>query len=125
MLTLADILAQQDFKLRLLTGDDQALRRRIAGAHNSEMTRPAEFLPPEWLLLTLGMTLGEGKQQQQGLIASLDDAGISALGFGVELRSRRFPTRCSTRRDDEGSPFSRSLTQRHIGRSSGSSIDRS
>jgi purine catabolism regulator len=104
MLTLADVLEQREFRLELLTGGDAGAQRRIAGAHNSEMAEPAEFLPPDWLLLTLGMTLQGHPAEQRALITNLDDAGISALGFGVgvafdhvpralleEAEKRRFP----------------------------------
>jgi PucR family transcriptional regulator, purine catabolism regulatory protein len=92
MLTLADVLDQQEFGLRLLTADGTGPQRRIAGAHNSEMAEPAEFLPPDWLLLTLGMTLRTGAAQQRALIANLDDAAISALGFGVGVAFDEVPS---------------------------------
>jgi purine catabolism regulator len=91
MLTLADVIDQQEFGLTLVTGGDPGLRRPIAGAHNSEMAEPAEFLPPQWLLLTLGMTLKRDLPAQRALIANLDDAGVSALGFGVGVAFEQVP----------------------------------
>lgn len=104
MLTLGEVIDQQEFGLRLLTGGEPARERAIAGAHNSEMARPAEFVPPDWMLLTLGMKLRGHAEAQRGLIAHLDDAGISALGFGVGVAFRRVPAGLLDEAEKRGFP---------------------
>lgn len=85
MLTLGDLLDHAEFELELLTGTAQARNRPILGAHNSEMAHPTEFIPPDWILLTLGLRLQNQPDAQRELIRELDAGGICALGFGVDV----------------------------------------
>ena len=49
-----------------------------------DVEAPTRFLEPRWVMLTAGMRLKGSVQAQRALVAELDAAGISALGFGVE-----------------------------------------
>lgn len=91
MLTLGNVLDESGFGLRLLTGPDTVRLRTVAGAHNSETPTPSRFLPPDWLMLTLGLNLRRNPDGQRALIAELDDAGVCALGFGVGVAFERPP----------------------------------
>lgn len=91
MQTLGDLIDQTEFDLTLLTGGNAAREHQIAGAHNSETPHPSQFLPPEWLMLTLGLQLPGDTDKQRELIAELDNAGICALGFGVGVAFRKVP----------------------------------
>jgi len=52
--TLGDLLAQEDLGLELLAAGDDALDRRLAGAHAIEIERPSTWLEPGWIMLTTG-----------------------------------------------------------------------
>lgn len=84
MLTLGDLLDHKEFELELLTGNKRARERPILGAHNSEMAHPTEFIPPDWVVLTLGIWLRDQPEDaQRELVRELNADGICALGFGV------------------------------------------
>lgn len=91
MLKLGELLDQPDLGLRLLTGGDAARERSIEGVHNSEMTGPTQFLPGGWMMLTLGIKLRGHANDQRKLIAELDEAQVSALGFGVGVAFEHVP----------------------------------
>jgi purine catabolism regulator len=90
--TLGDLLAVQDLGLELVTGGEQALRRRVAGAHPIEVEHPATWLERDWIMLTTGVRLRQRADEQQLLIAELEAAGAAALGFGVEMVFKRVPS---------------------------------
>ena len=104
VLTLGELLNQQSFGLRLLTGGDAAHERDVAGAHNSEMPKPSEFLPPSWVMLTLGMRLRGHATAQRALVAELDEAGLCALGFGVGVAFERVPRAVLDEANSRGFP---------------------
>lgn len=91
MLKLGELLDQPDLGLRLLTGGDVARERSIEGVHNSEMTGPTQFVPGGWMMLTLGIKLRGHANDQRKLIAELDEAQVSALGFGVGVAFEHVP----------------------------------
>jgi len=91
VLTLGEVLGHTGFGLRLLTGGDVAGERPVAGAHSSEMPGPSQFLPRDWMMLTLGMKLRGSSDAQRALIAELDDSGLCALGFGVGVAFEHVP----------------------------------
>lgn len=90
-LVLGDLVAQEDLGLTLLSGGAGALDREIAGAHSIDVEAPTRFLERRWLMLTAGMRLKGSVQAQRALIKELDEAGISALGIGVEVVFKRVP----------------------------------
>src|SRR3954449_9331578 len=106
--TLGDLLAQEELALELCTGGDAARGRRVAGAHSIEIERPSSWLAPEGVMLTAGVRCAGGAaprvvipprggrlrgsaDAQRALVAELDDAGVSALGFGLGLVFKRVP----------------------------------
>src|SRR5690349_9661778 len=91
MLVLGDLVAQEDLGLTLLSGGAGALERPVAGAHSTDVERPTRFLERGWVLLTTGMRLKGSVASQRELVRELDEAGISALGFGVELAFKHVP----------------------------------
>jgi purine catabolism regulator len=90
-LALGDLLAEGAYGLRLLTGEDGAAARPVAGAHVVEVEAPTRFLEPEWVMLTTGVRLRGRPAAQRELVAELHDAGATALGFGEGVVFRRVP----------------------------------
>src|SRR5436190_3825967 len=88
---LKDLLGHEELGLNLLTGGADALDRHVAGAHVIEIERPSTWLEPDWIMLTTGARLRRSPNAQRELIAELDGAGATALGFGVELVFRTTP----------------------------------
>lgn len=104
MLKLGELLDQPDLGLRLLTGGDAARERSIEGVHNSEMTGPTQFLPGGWMMLTLGIKLRGHANVQRKLIAELDEARVSALGFGVGVAFEHVPKTLLEEAEQRGFP---------------------
>lgn len=103
-LTLGDVLAQEEFALELISGDETALQRGVVGVHCTEVEQPMQWMEPDWVMLTTGMRLKGAPAAQRELIAQLDEGGLAALGFGIgmtfadvpaalldEARNRQFP----------------------------------
>lgn len=91
MLKLGEILDQEAFGLRQLTGGAAGRERAVEGAHNSEMPGPSQFLPAGWVMLTLGIKLRGNVKAQRALVAELDEARLSALGFGIGVAFEHVP----------------------------------
>jgi PucR family transcriptional regulator, purine catabolism regulatory protein len=91
-LTLGNLLKQPDLDLTLLTGDENALERPIAGAHSIEIAFPSRWLPQDWIMLTTGLRLRGRRDEQRKLIAELDDHGQAALGWAVGLVVQQVPS---------------------------------
>jgi purine catabolism regulator len=105
VLVLGDVLDQEAFGLRLLTGGAEGRQRAVAGAHNSETPEPSRFLPQGWVMLTLGLRLRNTKAAQRGLVRELDEAGLCALGFGVGVAFKRPPLALVQEADARGFPI--------------------
>lgn len=90
-LTLGDVLDHDELRLELVVGGDEARARPVAGAHSIEFEHPTRWLDPDWIMLTTGARLRGARAAQAELIAELDDAGVTALGFGVEATFKRVP----------------------------------
>jgi PucR family transcriptional regulator, purine catabolism regulatory protein len=90
--TLGDLLAQEDLGLELLAGGEEALRRRVLGAHTIEIEHPATWLERDWIMLTTGVRLRHRAHEQRLVIGELERAGAAAVGFGVELVFKRVPS---------------------------------
>lgn len=100
---LSDLLAHEQFGLKLISGDQDAPQRAVSGIHTVESESPTEWLAPSWIMLTIGMRLRGRPTEQRALIAELDEARVSALGFAVgvfkqvpkalveEAQKREFP----------------------------------
>src|SRR5436309_1639699 len=89
--TLGDLLGDSNLGLELLTGGEQALRTRIAGAHAIELENPAKWIDAGWMMLTMGVRLRYKPQAQRDLIVELKELGASCLGFGVGLSFKSVP----------------------------------
>jgi purine catabolism regulator len=90
-LCLGDVLAEDSFGITLLTGGDDCARREVRGAHAVEVDAPARWLARDWVMLTTGVRLRGNVPAQRGLVPALEDAGVSALGFGVGLGFKQVP----------------------------------
>jgi purine catabolism regulator len=89
-MVLADLLNHYDFGLELLTGADER-ERPVEGAHAIELPDPGRWIDPGWIVLSTGIALRGGEDEQVAIVRSLCDAGAAALGFGVGIRFRRVP----------------------------------
>jgi PucR family transcriptional regulator, purine catabolism regulatory protein len=89
--TLGDLLAHEELALELQAGGDDARRRRVAGAHSIEIEKPSSWLAPDWVMLTAGVRLRGSADAQRELVRELDEAGVGALGFGLDLVFKRVP----------------------------------
>jgi Purine catabolism regulatory protein-like family/PucR C-terminal helix-turn-helix domain/GGDEF-like domain len=90
-LRLADLLAEDAFRLELLSGGPEATAREVRGAHAVEVEEPARWLGHDWVMLTTGVRLRGNAHAQRALIPQLEAGGASALGFGVGLGFKRVP----------------------------------
>ena len=89
--TLADLLEQEELALDPVAVEATALTRHVAGAHSIEIEKPSSWLGPDWVMLTTGSRLRGSAPAQRELVAELDEAGVAALGFGLELGFKRVP----------------------------------
>ncbi|HET8951626.1 MAG TPA: PucR family transcriptional regulator ligand-binding domain-containing protein [Solirubrobacteraceae bacterium] len=90
-LTLGDLIAEDAFRLELLSGGPDASSRDVRGAHAVEVSSPARWLGPGWVMLTTGVRLRGNAAAQRELVPQLEAGGASALGFGVGLGFKRVP----------------------------------
>ena len=91
MLHLADLLAEESFRLELMSGGPEASQREVRGAHAVEVDAPARWLGPDWVMLTTGVRLRRNPAAQRELVEQLQAEGVSALGFGVGLGFDQVP----------------------------------
>jgi purine catabolism regulator len=91
VLHLADVLAEESFRLEPIVGCPEAASRAVRGAHAVELDEPARWLGPDWIMLTTGVRLRRNLKAQRALVPQLEAGGISALGFGVGLGFKRVP----------------------------------
>jgi purine catabolism regulatory family protein/PucR-like helix-turn-helix protein/diguanylate cyclase with GGDEF domain len=90
-LHLADLLAEEAFRLELLSGGAAAGEREVRGAHAVEVEAPTRWLARDWIMLTTGVRLRGNAGAQRSLVPQLEESGASALGFGVGLGFKRVP----------------------------------
>jgi purine catabolism regulator len=83
-LSLGDLLAEQALGLEMLTGHPDSLARPVLGAAVVEVSGPTEWVAEQWVVLTAGVGLGEDPQAGRALVRECDEAGVAALGFGIE-----------------------------------------
>lgn len=83
--TLRDLLGDEELGLELVVGSEASMDRPISGAHNVEVDQPARWLDRDWVMLSTGLVLSSDPAQQRELIAELDEAGVAALGFGLDV----------------------------------------
>jgi purine catabolism regulator len=90
-LCLGDVLAEDSFGLTLASGGPDCAHREVRGAHAVEVDSPARWLAREWVMLTTGVRLRGNAQAQRSLVPSLEEAGVTALGFGVGFGFKHVP----------------------------------
>jgi len=90
-LCLGDVLGEDSFGLRLVAGGPDSARREVCGAHAVEVDQPARWLARGWVMLTTGVRLRGNADAQRELVPALEEAGVSALGFGVGLGFKHVP----------------------------------
>jgi purine catabolism regulator len=90
-LHLADLLAEDSFRLTLLSGGPDATARDVLGAHAVEVDEPTRWLGRDWIMLTTGVRLRGDADAQRALVPQLEAGGVTALGFGVGLGFKRVP----------------------------------
>ena len=90
-LCLGDVLAEESFGLTLVSGGPDCAQLEVVGAHAVEVDEPARWLAREWVMLTTGVRLRGNAQAQRALVPALEDAGVTALGFGVGLGFKHVP----------------------------------
>jgi purine catabolism regulator len=90
-LHLGDLLAEDAFRLELLSGGPESAAREVRGAHAVEVDAPARWLGRDWIMLTTGVRLRGNAEAQRELVPQLEEGGASALGFGVGLGFKRVP----------------------------------
>jgi PucR family transcriptional regulator, purine catabolism regulatory protein len=90
-LCLGDVLAEDSFRLTLVAGGASCGQRAVRGAHAVEVDEPARWLAREWVMLTTGVRLRGSARAQRELVPALEEAGVTALGFGVGLGFKNVP----------------------------------
>lgn len=83
-LAVEDLLRSPALEMRLL-GGAAGIGRRVAWAHVSELEDPTPWLLGSELIMTTGMAIPRGAQQQALYIDRLDDAGVAGLALSARL----------------------------------------
>ncbi|MBB3664635.1 purine catabolism regulator [Prauserella sediminis] len=90
MPTASDLTGNPQLGLTLRAGSAGA-DRPISWVHASELTDPTQFLSGSELLLTTGIALPETEDGQAAYVGRLAAAGLSGLGFGIQLGHDEIP----------------------------------
>ncbi|MGN6218871.1 MAG: PucR family transcriptional regulator [Microbacterium sp.] len=86
-----------------MSGAD-GLGRTILWAHSCEMADPDKWLGPHELLMTIGLCIPHGAQQQRDLIARLDAAGLAGIAVGDDGLAPRLTKAMLAEADSRGFP---------------------
>ena len=89
--TIGDLLAESNLALELVSGNTEALRRPVIGAHSIELENPSKWLDRGWMMLTMGVRLRNKASVQRQLIRELKAIDASCIGFGVGLAFKNIP----------------------------------
>jgi PucR family transcriptional regulator, purine catabolism regulatory protein len=101
--TVADLLGIDELHLELVAGS-KGLDRPIRWAHVSELKDPTRFLRGGEVLLTTGLGLRVGPQQQAAYVEELARADLAALGLGLGFAFKRTPRAVREAADRTGFP---------------------
>jgi PucR family transcriptional regulator, purine catabolism regulatory protein len=82
VLTVQDIVSVPELRLTVAGGQD-GLGNAISWLHVSELADPTPFLEGGELLLTTGLGLGAGADEQQAYVRRLVGHGLAGLGVGI------------------------------------------
>jgi hypothetical protein len=102
-LCLNALLADESLGLELLTGDD-GLTRRIEGAHAIELVDAGRYVERNWLVLTTGLAFAQSVSHQEMFVDGLAEAGVSAIGFGIDVSVPAVPAGLLRAANDAGMP---------------------
>ncbi len=102
-ITLGDLVADSDLRLRLRAGTAAGLDRPVHWVHSTELTDPTPFLEGGELLLTTGLGLRPGGYRD--FVRRVAGSGVAGLGFGVGLSHDEVPAELSTTADEIGLPL--------------------
>src|SRR3954471_8773545 len=89
--TIGDLLAAPELGLELVSGNAEALRRPLLGAHAIELENPAQWLDRGWMMLTMGVRLRNKPTLQRQLVTELKSIEASCVGIGVGLAFKYIP----------------------------------
>ncbi|MDQ7877081.1 PucR family transcriptional regulator ligand-binding domain-containing protein [Microbacterium sp. QXD-8] len=101
--TIADLVSDPTLDTSLVSGGD-GLDRTVLWAHSCEMAHPDKWLGPHELLMTIGLCIPHGAQQQRDLIARLDDAGLAGIAVGDDGLAPRLTKALLAEADSRGFP---------------------
>lgn len=104
-LTLGNLLEEQEFGFEIVSGDERALCRPVAGVHSIEIANPVRFLQEDWVMLCNGVRLKGKPKEQRQLVAQLETGGITALGFGLGEFFNRTPSALLSEAKSRGFPM--------------------
>ena len=82
---------RDDLRLNLIVGNEGSRAREVVGAHSIDVDHPARWLDRGWIMLTTGLQLKDDTDAQRSLVRELDQAGIAALGYGVDIVHSEVP----------------------------------
>lgn len=117
-LRISNILALDALGTRLLAGEN-GLERTVLWAHSCELPSPHQWLGPDELLMTVGLCVPAGAQEQVNFIRQLDQAGLAGLAIGDDQLAPPLTPAMLAEADDRGFPVlftSRSVPFATIGR---------
>lgn len=103
--TLGDLVASSELGLELVVGDVRARSRAVAGAQSSDIEHPTRWLARDWVLLITGVGLSPEIERQHELIAELDEAGLAALGFAIQVVHSEMPPALIAAARERGFPI--------------------
>ena len=101
--TVADLLAIDELRLGLVAGK-AGVDRPIRWAHVSELTDPTRFLRGGEVLLTTGLGIPGGPEDQAAYVGQLAGADLAALGLGLGFAFERTPAAVLEAADRAGFP---------------------
>ncbi|MGO4588833.1 transcciptional activator PmfR [Paenarthrobacter sp. 2TAF44] len=81
VLTVNDLVETQSLGTRVLAGAS-GLERQVLWAHSCELNDPARWLGPHELLMTVGLCVPQGAEDQSEFIRRLHEAGLAGVALG-------------------------------------------
>lgn len=109
-ITLGDIIGSYELGLVIIAGGhDHALDTPVQWVHSTDLFDPTPFLTPRTVLLTTGgqFTHDLASERAVEYVVSLKEAGVSSLGFAVEIIHDRIPVALIDACQEHGLPLFR------------------
>lgn len=101
--TIADLVSDPTLDTSVVSGAG-GVHRAVSWAHSCEMASPDKWLGPHELLMTIGLCIPQGTQQQRDFIARLDDAGLAGIAIGDDGLAPRLTKAMHAEADARGFP---------------------